>query len=201
MAETLFYNFKHVALLDAEEKSVQVTSCCMNIKNLVYTNKEVEELQASYRNALCDNMITEFELIVTQRPDYKKLNPNSFYKINIFDRKVGMSTYFTGLVTKLERTHKESQDNCRYFYTGVRIGRPSYDGLNIFSFYSPKILIACKNNSSEIIVCKPQSEIAEAKFIHDKLYSDYKFYNISEAMINKKVAFESGESITVENFS
>lgn len=201
MPETQFQNFKHVALLDAEEKSVQVTSCCMNIKNIVYTTEEIEKLQPSYRNAVCDNIITEFELIITQRPDYKKLVPNSFYTVNIFDRKVGMSTYFTGLITKLERTHKEGQDLNRYFYTGVRIGKPSYDGLNIFSFYSPKILLACKSNSNQMIVCKPQSEIAEAKFIHDNLYSDYKFFNISEVMSTKKLEFESGKPITIENFS
>lgn len=201
MPETSFHNFKHVALLDAEEKSVQVTSCCMNIKNIVYTNEEAGDLQASYRNALCDNIISEFELIITQRPDYKKLVANCFYTINIFDRKVGMSTYFTGLITKLERTHKENQDINRYFYTGVRIGRPSYDGLNIFSFYTPKILLACKNNSGEMIICKPQSEIAESKFIHSNLYSDYKFYNISDVMVSKKLDFEGGKPITIQNFS
>jgi hypothetical protein len=201
MPQLFLYSFKHVVLMDSQEKSISTTSCNLNLKNTLYTKNEAEELPSSYKSALIHNMISEFEIVLLQRSDLKKLDVNSVYTVNIFDRKIGATTNFSGLVVKLERTHKEKDGLNRYFYTGVRINDVGYDGLHLFSFYTPKIIVAFDKNTGEAAVCRTTSEQKENGFVNDKKYENHKFYNISEYVESKKYNSAAGAVIPMERFA
>jgi hypothetical protein len=201
MPQLFLYSFKHVVLMDSHEKSISVTSCNLNLKNTLYSKNEAEELPSSFKSALVHNMISEFEIIMVQRADLKKLDVNSVYTINIFDRKIGATTNFSGLIVKLERTNKEKDGLNRYFYTGVRINDLGYDGLHLFSFYTSKIIVALDTETGEAAVCRTTSEQKENGFLNDKKYENCKFYNISEYTESKKYNSAAGTVIPMERFA
>ncbi len=201
MPQLFIYSFKHVVLMDAQEKSISTTCCNLNLKNTLYSKNEIDELPSSYKTAIVHNMISEFEIILTQRSDLKKLDVNSVYTINIFDRKIGATTNFSGLIVKLERTNREKDGLNRYFYTGVRINDIGYDGLHLFSFYTPKIIVAFDYLTGEAAVCRTTSEQKESGFLNNKKYDNCKFYNISEYIESKKHNSATGAVIPMERFA
>ena len=178
---TEFHNFKHVNVLDKNDKNVLAVTCEINLRLDFYTDDEVKNLTPSYRSIVDNNCICEFELIFTNNINLNKLQPNENYSISIFDRKCGYTTNFQGIIFKLERTHKVDSVNNKYFYTGAKIAPCLYDGIFVFNSFSPKTFMAVnKNNVSDCFVCKVFSKKSEDEFLHNNKYFDYNFYNISK---------------------
>jgi hypothetical protein len=189
MPKIFFHTFGHVTLLDENEKNVLGSTIKLNLRNTFYTDDEVEKLDKTYRIAVFNNLLCEFELIADEIENKRKVKVGESYTICMYDRKTGAGTNFHGTILKVERTAKIGNNMVKTYYTGIRLKEKCYDGMLIFGDYAPKTIFGFFKDTLKGLAFRVFSRKKE-----DEIYEKYKdeaiFFNITSLIQKNKDLLE-----------
>ena len=172
-----FHSFSKVNCVDQSKKSL-LPSGSMNLKITRYSSDEYKNLSADYKNAIFDNLLTEFEFIFETEHENRKVELNKLYQFKIFEKNYMEGTDFFGTFLQHLRTEKLQAKKQRYFYYGIRTLVQTFDQLEIFSNYVPKLFVIIGHNKTMLKKVFTKDEEAELKELFS--VNDYNFYEINK---------------------
>lgn len=190
-----FHSFRKVNCVDQQKKLV-LPSGSMNLKITCYSTDESKNLSADIKNVTFNNLMTEFEFIFEAEHNIKKVELNKLYQFKIFEKNYMEGTDFFGVLLQHLRTEKIQGNKQRYFYYGVKTMAQTFDQLEIFSNYLPKIFVIVGNNKSMIKKVFTKNEEDELKELFD--INDYDYFEISKYLSRYEGTHKDGALIDMK---
>jgi len=192
MAFVEVHSFRKASCIDQQKKLV-LPSGAINLKITCYSADEYKNLSADYKNFTFNNLMTEFEFIFETEHNNKKVELNKLYQFEIFEKNYMEGTDFFGTLLQHLRTEKLSGNKQRYFYYGIKTMAQTFDELEIFSNYLPKIFVIVGNNKSMLKKVFTQSEESDLKELFD--INDYDYYEVSKYLSRYEGTHKDGALI------
>jgi len=194
MPDIEYHSFRKVNCVDQNKKLV-MPSGCMNVKITTYSEDEFKNLSLDYRNVTFDNIMVEFEYIIETDANIKKLELNKLYQFKIFEKNYMEGTDFFGTLLQQTRTEKINGSFQRYFYYGVKTMAQTYDQLELFSNYKPKVYVIVGQEKSWLKKVFSKSEEEELK--DEYPVDDYDFYDINKYLEKNSGTHKDGAIIQI----
>jgi len=164
-------NIKEIA------KGIAYSSASINLSIRYIDEDEYVAMHPEEKSAIFDGCIAEAELIVnTIHESFDALNAGKIISLDISEKQDFTTTSFRFLIIKKERTIKLSNNQYRIFYTGLKFGEATHDGLGIFNTFVPKLYMIRNRQTSKIQLAKIYNEQQKNEF--NEQYSRNETYDV-----------------------